>query len=72
MQVDLGLRLPHILYKTRNVKKKKKKKKKKKRKRSAGASAVWSESPLSTWRTFAFLVIQNVPSDYSDQTLRVF
>ena len=30
--------------------------------------AVWSESSLSAWRNFAFLVIQNMPSEDSYQT----
>ena len=30
--------------------------------------AVWSESLLSSWRNFAWLVIQTVPSSDSDQT----
>ena len=33
--------------------------------------AVWSESSLSEWRNFAFLAIQNVPSEDSDQTARM-
>ena len=33
--------------------------------------AVWSESSLSTWRVFASLAIQNVPSKDSDQTARM-
>ena len=28
--------------------------------------AVWSESPLSAWRNFESLAIQNAPSDDSD------
>ena len=31
-------------------------------------SAVWSEFSLSAWRNFAFLVIENVPTEDSDQT----
>ena len=32
---------------------------------------VWSESSLSVWRNFAYLAIQNAPSEDSDQTARM-
>ena len=32
--------------------------------------AFWSDSPLSAWRNFASLAIQNAPSEDSDQTAR--
>ena len=50
---------------------KKKKKKKKKKKISERIRAVWSESSLFTWRNFASMAIQNVPSEDSDQTVRM-
>ena len=33
--------------------------------------AVWSESSLSAWRKFASSAIQNAPSEYPDQTVRM-